>query len=81
MPHSKEKPTERFLLIQRLFTFLDEWLFYGVALYLYHLAYPGCWIPAFWIVAVLGSIFIIISYAKQWHMEAMRFEKTEENEP
>lgn len=71
------KPSEKFLLTHRLFTLIDEWLFYGVLLLLYFHGKmeedPGI----FWAVTGLGALFIIISYCKLWYMEMMRFESKE----
>ncbi len=58
------KPTEKFLLVQRLFTFLDEWLFYGLLLFLYVNDYD-----AFWPVVAIGGLMIGLSYYKLWTME------------
>ena len=68
------QPSEKFLLIQRLFIFCDEWLYYGVLLLLYFHGKMETDPAIFWIVTAVGAIFILISYGKQWHMEAMRFE-------
>ena len=79
MHQPQHRPSERFLLIHRLYTFFDEWGFYGVLLLLYfndvHKNDP----LTFGLVLGVGSLFIVISYFKMWYMEAMRFEtKAEE---
>jgi len=63
-------PSEKYLLTQRLFTFLDEWLFYltlGILYYTEHYTMMA-------VVAVHGAIFILNSYRIQWKMEKKRFE-------
>lgn len=74
MHEPTKQPSEKFLLTHRLFTFFDEWLFYGVLLLLYFSGKMEEDPVVFWIVTALGATFILISYAKQWYMEAMRFE-------
>jgi hypothetical protein len=74
MHRPTNQPSEKYLLIHRLFTFFDEWLFYGVLLLLYFSGIMKEDPAVFWIVTTLGASFILISYAKQWYMEAMRFE-------
>ena len=61
--------SEGYLIFQRAVTFLDEWLFYGLLLYLFVNQYWLIMIP----VALLGSTFIWISYKRQWAMEEQRF--------
>ena len=63
-------PSEKYLLVHRLFIFLDEWLFY-ITLGILH--FTGNHL-IMGIVAVLGAIFILNSYRRQWVMEKMRFE-------
>jgi hypothetical protein len=74
MHHPVQQPSEKFLLTQRMFTFLDEWLFYGLLTLLYFNGKMESDPFLFWAVAVLGGSFMVISYVKQWFMEAMRFE-------
>lgn len=64
-----EQISERYLIFQRLMTFCDEWLFYGLLLYLFergHTAMLVC-------VAFLGACFVANSYKRQWAMEEKRF--------
>ena len=62
-------PSERFLLTQRLFVFLDEWLFYILLTFWWiHTE----WIP-FTITAILGTLLILNSYKLQWNWERKRF--------
>jgi hypothetical protein len=64
-----EQISERYLIFQRVMTFLDEWLLYGLLLYLFvndHLAMMV-------VVAVIGGTFVANSYRRQWAMEASRF--------
>lgn len=72
--HDRIRPTERFLLVHRIITFFDEWLFYLLLVYLY----VNQHITALIVTASIGGLFIIISYLKQWYMEAARFEVEEE---
>ncbi len=65
---SEIRPSEQFLLAQRLFTFFDEWLFYLLLTFLYVNDY-GALYP----VAAIGGTMIVISYAKQWYSEYQRF--------
>jgi hypothetical protein len=62
-------PSEKYLLIHRLFTFFDEWLFYAVLLLLYFTENYLLLIP----VLIFGAWAIIFSYKKQWKTEALRF--------
>jgi hypothetical protein len=66
----REVPSEKFLIFHRTITAIDEWLFYALLLFLYLNGHTSI----MWIVAPLGTLFIVISYAKMWYMEAMRFE-------
>lgn len=66
--NSEIRPSEQFLLAQRLFTFFDEWLFYLLLTYLYVNDYAAL-VP----VAFIGGTMIAISYAKQWYSEYQRF--------
>ena len=68
---SNVRPSEVFLLAHRLFTFLDEWLFYALLYHLWHQSTIPKWL--FWTVAGVGATMIVISYGKQWYMEAQRF--------
>ncbi len=70
-----ERPSERFVLIHRLFTFLDEWLFYAVLLILWFSAEYAM----FGMVLVVGTIFNSISYKRYWAMERAMLNKEEEN--
>jgi hypothetical protein len=63
-------PSEQYLLRHRLFTFLDEWLFYLVLGILY---YTGE-IRMMGIVAVVGVAIIMNTYRLQWKMEKKRFD-------
>jgi len=59
-------PSERFVLYHRLFTFLDEWLFYALLVILwftreYHM---------FALVAVIGTTLTTVSYYRYWKLEA-----------
>ena len=65
----KEPPSERYLIFQRTITFLDEWLFYGLLLYLFVNEHYGM----LCVVALLGAIFILNSYRRMWGMEKQRF--------
>lgn len=76
----KQQPSERFLLIHRAFTFFDEWLFYGVLILLYFEGVLESSPALFWGVLFFGASLILISYVKQWRMEAMRFEPSEKEE-
>ena len=62
------KPSEKFLLTQRLFTFFDEWLFYLLLTYLY-----VTHSDVFWPVLAIGGLMIGLSYYKIWKMEAEVF--------
>lgn len=62
-------PTERYILIQRLFTFFDEWLFYLLLAWLYVNNYVTLLVAA----AVIGGVAIINSYSRLWKMEDVRF--------
>ncbi len=67
-------PSEKYLLIHRLFTFLDEWLWYGVLLVLF---FTGNYIMT-GVVFIFGAVFNIVSYNNQWEMENKRFNRFEE---
>ena len=73
---SSPRPSETFLLVQRLFTFLDEWLFYALLGFLY----VNNYMEAFWPVAAIGSTMMVISYVKQWYMEVKRFHSDHQEE-
>jgi hypothetical protein len=60
-----------------LYTFLDEWLFYGVLLTLYFNGVKDDDPFMFWTVVFVGATFMVISYVKMWYMEAARFEVDE----
>lgn len=70
MHQPSEIPTESYLKFHRVITFLDEWLFYSLLLFLYLFGH----MTLFYIVLPVGTTFIIVSYIKMWYMEAMRFE-------
>lgn len=76
MHQPRKIPSEKFLLTQRLFTFLDEWLFYGVLILLYFHGKMEKDPVIFWLVVFLGGSFILVSYIKQWYMETIRFESS-----
>jgi len=63
-------PSEKYLLIHRIFTFFDEWLFYGVLLLLYFTESYLLMLPVF----LFGSCAIMYSYKRQWAMESSRFD-------
>lgn len=64
-----ERPSEEYLIAQRKILFLDEWLFYGLLLALFLLNHWYIMAP----VAILGAVFVLNSYRRQWAMEGMRF--------
>ena len=64
-----EPPSETYLIFQRAVTFLDEWLFYGLLLYLFVNGHYYM-MP---VVAALGGTFVWNSYKRQWAMESQRF--------
>lgn len=64
-----EQISERYLIFQRVMTFLDEWLFYGLLLYLFESGH----FRLMAVVACLGTIFVANAYKRQWAMEAKRF--------
>lgn len=63
------QPSEHYLIFQRTVTFLDEWLFYGLLLYLFVNNHWNVMIP----VVGFGGVFILNSYKRQWEMERARF--------
>jgi hypothetical protein len=63
-------PTEKYLLIHRLFVFFDEWLFYAVLALLFFTQKYLMLIP----VLIFGAFAIGLAYKKQWAMENKRFE-------
>ncbi len=66
----KRKPvSEGYLIFQRSVTFLDEWLFYGLLLFLYLNQH----FLMLTLVAPIGGFFIWNSYKRQWAMEKKRF--------
>ena len=65
----RHQPSERYLIFQRTITFLDEWLFYGLMLYLFVNNYWNILLP----VAGLGTAFLLNSYKRQWDLEKARF--------
>lgn len=64
-----EQISERYLIFQRVMTFLDEWLFYALLLFLFEREH----MVMLAVVALLGATFTINSYRRQWRMEAKRF--------
>jgi len=59
-----------FAIAHRCFTFLDEWLFYLMAVFFLVLHIESDW--PLWpciVVMIWGPVAIIISYARQWKME------------
>jgi hypothetical protein len=72
-----EPPSETYLIFQRAVTFLDEWLFYGLLLYLFVNEHFVMMVP----VAILGAIFILNSYRLMWAMEKQRFGPTQDSRP
>ena len=74
------RPSEKFVLIHRLFTFLDEWLLYSVLL---GLLFAGYFYSYFFLFAVIpimiyGGIVIRISYKRQWEFERLLLEDDDE---
>ena len=70
------KPSEKFVLVHRFFTFLDEWLFYVVLLIL---LYTGFFYSFLFLVAgipvvIYGGIVIWVSYKRQWEFERLLLE-------
>ena len=61
--------SEGYLIFQRIITFLDEWFFYGLLLYL--LANRQ-WLFLS-LVILIGAGCIWCSYRRLWAMEAKRF--------
>ena len=61
--------SEGYLIFQRSITFLDEWLFYGLLVFLLVTERWLLMVP----VTILGATFIWISYKRQWAMEEQRF--------
>lgn len=72
-----EQISERYLIFQRAMTFLDEWLFYGLLLYLFERGHMGLLM----VVALLGACFVANSYKRQWAMEEKRFGPVTEEKP
>lgn len=70
-----EQISERYLIFQRVMTFLDEWLFYGLLLYLY----MNDRLVMMFVVATIGGAFVANSYRRQWAMEASRFGPVTDN--
>lgn len=64
-----EQISERYLIFQRVMTFLDEWLLYGLLLYLFERGYLAMLAA----VACIGGLAVLTSYRRQWAMEAKRF--------
>jgi len=61
--------SEGYLIFQRSVTFLDEWLFYGLLLFLFLNQHFLMLI----LVAPVGGLFIWNSYKRLWVMEKQRF--------
>jgi len=60
-----------YLICHRLFTFFDEWFFYGTLVSLYALhKYEGWPLWMFAVAGIWGALVILISYYRQWKMEA-----------
>ncbi len=70
------KPTEKYILVQRLFTFLDEWLFYTVLLILLFADYffDKCFLLYGIPVVIYGAICIGYSYKRLWNLEKVLLE-------
>ena len=66
----KEIPSEKFLLTQRLFTFLDEWLFYAL---LGYLIFSNASFVLVALTAIIGTAATLTSYARLWRYEQNRF--------
>jgi hypothetical protein len=64
-----EPPSEWYLIEHRKLLFKDEWLFYTILLLLFFTDHWLMMIP----VTILGAAFVLLSYRRQWGMEAMRF--------
>jgi len=64
-----KQPSETYLIFQRTVTFLDEWMFYGLLLYLFIYIHDGLGL----VVAAVGALAIRYSYKRMWAMEKMRF--------
>lgn len=64
-----ERYSERWLIFQRIITFLDEWLFYGLLVYLFVNEHWIVMVP----VTVIGAAIIWNSYRRQWAMETRHF--------
>ena len=67
--HDPKQVSELYLIFQRTVTFFDEWLFYGLLLYLFVNSY---WLM-FALVVLVGVPIIWNSYRRQWAMEEARF--------
>lgn len=60
-----------YCIAHRFFTFLDEWGFYAVLLLLLSLHIEAGWpIWPFTVAVIWGGICIIVSYMRQWGIEA-----------
>lgn len=64
-----QRVSETYLIFQRIITFLDEWLFYGLLLYLFVNQHYYMMVP----VVPIGATFVWVSYKRQWAMEEQRF--------
>ena len=70
------KPSEKYVLIQRLFTFFDEWLFYLV---LIALLSAGYFLSTYFLyygipVVIYGLFCIANSYRRLWALEKAMLE-------
>ena len=61
--------TEEYVTFQRKITFFDEWLFYGLLLYLFVNKHWVMMIP----VTLIGGTIIWYSYRRLWAMEEQIF--------
>jgi amino acid permease len=71
--HETFSPSESYILKQRLFTFVDEWLFYGLLFWLILNGYTGLAITT----GIIGFLMIATSYQRLWGYEEIRFRKME----
>ena len=65
------RPSERYVLVQRFYTLLDEWLFYIVLIMLLFASYyESTYFLWFGIpVVIYGAICIYYSYVRLWELE------------
>lgn len=74
------RPSEKYVLIQRLYTFLDEWLFYCVLL---GLLAAGYFVDKYFLlygipVVIYGAVCIGYSYKRLWDLEKAMLADDEE---